>query len=78
MRKILPLVKTEYFIFIADPQNVEIDEKAFSRLLSVAKQSGAGMVYADYAEMKNANRIEHPVNDYQIGSLRDSFDLVQS
>ncbi|MFZ1978524.1 MAG: glycosyltransferase family 2 protein [Bacteroidota bacterium] len=75
LRKILPLVKTEYFIFIAEPQNVEIDDRTFSRLLSVALQSGAGMVYADYAEMKNGNRIEHPVNDYQIGSLRDSFDF---
>ncbi len=75
LRKILRLVKTQYFVFIADPQDVEIDVNAFGRLFTVAQQSGAGMLYADYAEMKNGRRIEHPVNDYQIGSLRDSFDF---
>ena len=75
LRKILSLVKTEYIVFIAEPQNVEIVDRAFDRFLAVAEQSGAGMAYADYAEMKNGERLDHPVNDYQIGSMRDSFDF---
>ena len=33
------------------------------------------MVYADYAEIRGGNILEHPVNDYQTGSIRDGFDF---
>jgi hypothetical protein len=80
VRKIISLVQTKYFLLIPDPARTEIDKSAVrhlavSRLLSVAEQSGAGMVYADYADRKNGVTVGHPVNDYQIGSLRDSFDF---
>jgi hypothetical protein len=33
------------------------------------------MIYADYAEIRGENFLEHPVNDYQTGSIRDGFDF---
>jgi hypothetical protein len=43
--------------------------------MQLCNDSGAGMVYSDYFEMKEGNRQPHPVIDYQDGSLRDDFDF---
>ncbi len=33
------------------------------------------MVYSDYLEKEQGDLVEHPVNDYQLGSIRDEFDF---
>jgi Glycosyl transferase family 2 len=48
---------------------------AIERILQVASDSGAGMVYADHYKMADGNRIAHPLIAYQKGSLRDDFDF---
>lgn len=48
---------------------------AFERMLSVAEDTGAGIVYCDYIEIKEENQKYHPVIDYQEGSIRDDFDF---
>lgn len=53
----------------------ECGQFAIERLLQVAEQTNAAMVYADYFEIKNGNRLAHPVINYQEGSLRDDFDF---
>jgi hypothetical protein len=55
--------------------NMRSDPWAPRRLLAVAEETGAAMVYADYAEMQGGLLREHPVNDYQQGSIRDGFDF---
>ena len=63
-----------YLLFFPDPAGVRLDPGAPDRLIEAAK-AGAGMVYADYAEAAAECYREHPLNDYQIGSLRDRFDF---
>lgn len=48
---------------------------ALERMAAVAADSQAGLVYADYEELKNGEPVPHPVIDYQKGSLRDDFDF---
>ncbi len=48
---------------------------AIERLSQVASATGASMVYADYNEIKEGKTTNHPVNDYQRGSLRDDFNF---
>lgn len=48
---------------------------AFERLVQVACDSGAGMVYADHRRWVDGQRKDYPVIDYQLGSLRDDFDF---
>lgn len=48
---------------------------ALERFLSIADDTGAGMVYADYYMEKDGKRMPRPVIDYQRGSLRDDFDF---
>ena len=48
---------------------------ALERMTRIAEDSGAGMVYADYWAIKNGMKTNHPVIDYQEGSLRDDFNF---
>ena len=68
-------VATRYLLFIPDTAGLQLDLRAPERLVAAAEAAGAGMVYADYAEINGGILREHPVNDYQAGSLRDGFDF---
>ncbi len=48
---------------------------AIERMVQVAADSGAGMVYADHYKIVGGNRKSHPLIAYQKGSLRDDFDF---
>ena len=49
---------------------------ALERMMRLAADSGAGMVYADrYNVTADGHRSNAPVIDYQQGSLRDDFDF---
>jgi hypothetical protein len=48
---------------------------ALERLLQVAEDTAAGMVYSDYYAMKEGQLQPNPVIDYQKGSLRDDFNF---
>lgn len=54
---------------------LELGQFAAERLVQVAENTGAAMVYADYREVKNDRETLHPVIDYQQGSLRDDFNF---
>jgi GT2 family glycosyltransferase len=73
--RILDRVATPYILFIPDADGVHPDLRAPDRLVQTAEATGAGVVYADYAEVGGETLREHPVNDYQRGSLRDGFDF---
>jgi GT2 family glycosyltransferase len=72
---ILDRVATRYILFFPDTAGVRPDLRAPDRLVETAEAAGAGAVYADYAEICGETLREHPVNDYQPGSLRDGFDF---
>jgi hypothetical protein len=48
---------------------------ALERLGGIAADTGASMVYSDYGEIKEGKYLNHPVTDYQEGSLRDDFNF---
>jgi GT2 family glycosyltransferase len=72
---LLSEVATPYLLFLPDATGLTIDPRVPERLVETAEAAGAGMVYADYAERSGGALREHPVNDCQIGSLRDGFDF---
>jgi len=71
---VIDRVATDYLLCVA-PGDVRPDLRALERLLSTAVETGAGLVYADYAELSGEITGGHPVNDYQEGSIRDDFDF---
>lgn len=54
---------------------LKIGQTALERMVRMAADSNAGMLYSDYFELKSGQLQAHPVNEYQDGSLRDDFDF---
>ena len=59
--------RAEYVLLFTKPTPVTLGQNALKRMLRVALDSGAALVYAD--------RAGHPSIDYQLGSVRDDFDF---
>ena len=67
--------KEDYFMLFTKPCLPLLGLFALDRMIQVAEDSGAGMVYTDYFELKDGSRKTHPLCDYQTGSIRDDFDF---
>ena len=67
--------KADYVLLQTKPVSLELGEGALERILRVASDSDATMVYADHYDLIDGKRIPHPVIDYQRGSIRDDFDF---
>ena len=59
--------KADYVLLLTKPVRVSLGQGALDRMLRVASDSNAAMVYSD--------RTGHPVIDYYPGSIRDDFDF---
>lgn len=73
--KLLGEVETDYLLLLASGEQVELSQRAIERLISVAEDSGAGLVYADFRDDCDGQISDHPLIDYQLGSIRDTFDF---
>jgi len=67
--------RSDYLLFILPCLSISFPIRSLERFLEVAVSTEAGMVYSDYRVMKGNEFIEHPLIDYQLGSIRDNFDL---
>lgn len=65
----------DYTLFITQDNLIEFGQFGIERFLHVAEDTGAGLVYSDYYEVKEGSRTAHPVIDYQVGSIRDDFNF---
>ncbi len=72
---LLEKVDTPYLLFLQPGRELQLGPGALERLTAVADTTGAGLVYSDYDEILAGERREHPVNDYQPGSIREEFDF---
>lgn len=71
--RLIGQVRTEYLLLIQDHAEIEWGPGTLERLADAAEKTKAGMIYSDYCELQAGRRREHPVNDYQPGSIRDDF-----
>ena len=67
----------EYVLLSTATTPFEFGLHALERLLCVATDSNAGLVYSDSFENKNGSIERHPRIDYQKGSIRNDFDFGQ-
>jgi len=75
LKKVLSAIKEDFFVIFTKPEVPVLGEYALERLIQVAEDSAAGIVYSNYQEIVGGVRKNHPVNDYQVGSIRDDFDF---
>ena len=80
LKSIAAAVSAPYLLICSSPSPVEMGPGALDRFISIAKDSGADMLYSDRREIftDGAGREicrNHPVIDCQPGSVRNDFDF---
>ena len=75
IRNIAALATAEYVLFLTKATPLTIGQTALERMLRVASDADAAMVYSDHLSNENGQMKPHPAIDYQKGSIRDDFDF---
>lgn len=75
INKIIDEAKSNYVLLFTQDNNFQLGQFAVERFYNVIDSTNAAMVYSNYISIKDEKTENHPVNDYQIGSLRDDFDF---
>ena len=75
IKKIASKADTEYTLIYTKSADLQLGMFALDRMLQIAKDSGAGLVYADHYQSANNEKKNNPVIAYQKGSLRDDFNF---
>jgi len=75
VRKIAAKSNADYSLIYTKSTVLRLGYFALERMVKIADDSQSGLVYADYYEIKEGVKQNHPVIDYQEGSLRDDFNF---
>ena len=75
MRAIAQKADAEYTLLYTKETTLELGMFALERMMHIAEDSDAGMVYADHYQIADGKQTNAPVIDYQFGSLRDDFNF---
>ena len=75
IRRIAAESNAGYALVYTKTTTLELGYMALERLLQIAQDTEAGLVYADHYQVKGDELVKAPVIDYQKGSLRDDFDF---
>lgn len=75
IKKIASKTDVEYTLIYTKSADLRLGMFALDRILQIAKDSGAGLVYADHYQIANNEKKNNPVIAYQKGSLRDDFNF---
>ena len=75
IRRIAAESNADYALIYTKTTTLELGYMALERLLQIAQDTEAGLVYADHYQVKGGELVKAPVIDYQKGSLRDDFDF---
>ena len=72
---ILAGIRTRYLLLLSGAKQISIGPKALERIMETAEFTKAGLVYSDFYDQSEHGKPLHPLNDYQLGSVRDDFDF---
>ena len=71
----LKKLSSKYLLLIANEKKINCDELSLRRLLQIAENKHAGIIYSDFILREGNHLIEYPLIDYQQGSIRDDFNF---
>lgn len=75
IRKMAHETTADFCLFCIKTTPVRLEPYALERMVKVAADTGAPLLYSDYYEIKEGTCQPHPVLDYQTGSVRDDFQM---
>ena len=74
-KKIAQKSNADYTLIYQKPTVLKPGYFALERMVHIADDTQAGMVYADYYAVTNGEKKNNPLIEYQVGSLRDDFNF---
>jgi len=74
-KKIAQKSNADYTLIYQKPTVLKPGYFALERMVHIADDTQAGMVYADYYAVTNGEKKNNPLIEYQEGSLRDDFNF---
>ena len=75
LRSIAEAISQKYILIYTKDLPLEMGYLALDRIISIAEDTKADMLYADHYELLGERRRKHPLIDCQKGALRDDFDF---
>ncbi|MBB3187465.1 glycosyltransferase family 2 protein [Microbacter margulisiae] len=75
MKQIANAAQADYILLYLKYLPLQLGYLGLERMLRIAEDTQAGMLYADAYQWEANQKKAHPLIDYQQGSLRDDFDF---
>ena len=75
LRSIADAASEKYLLLYTKDTPLEMGMLALDRIISIAEDTRADMLYADHCKLIEGQRRKHPLIDCQKGALRDDFDF---
>ena len=75
IRQVAAAAQSEYTLLYTKSTDLRLVHYALERMVQLAGDTGAALLYADHFREKNGVVEPHPVIDCQLGSVRDDFDF---
>lgn len=75
IREIANLSNSDYTLLYTKESSLKMGMFALERMVKLAEDTSASMLYADHYQIANGIRSNAPVITYQFGSLRDDFNF---
>ena len=75
LKRLLDSTRTEYLLLIPNAGDLSFEPGGIERLVRLGETSRAGVVYSDFYASRSTGKTLRPLNDYQEGSVRDTFDF---
>jgi hypothetical protein len=73
---LLAVTQTEYLLLTFVGSAITLGARTIERLVQLADDTGAAWLYSDFREVNEKGEAsDHPLIDYQLGSIRDNFDF---
>ncbi len=73
--RLLDRIATEYLLLLPIASDLSFQPDGLERFVRTMEISGAGMLFSDFYRASDGGKGLHPLNDYQAGSVRDTFDF---
>lgn len=75
VKRVAEHAQADYTLIYTKTDELDMGYFAPERMVQIAENTDAGMVYSDHYQVKEGVRTYKPVITYQKGSLRDDFDF---
>ena len=73
---LLATTQADYLLLPIAGSAIMLGARTIERLVQLADDTGAALVYSDFREVNEKGETsDHPLIDYQLGSIRDNFDF---